>query len=140
MVNVRSGSMETLLKSDPFRLNSKYFNMNWLDIVWSILSKLYYFYVWIKYRKYIRIVQGLDDFEKHILSGLLNSPTPLEFYQAYNKSTGRNITLNEIFLSRKEEFAKKLIKKNIILSKDNGYILTKEAEFVIRQGALGIKR
>jgi len=114
--------------------------MDWLNIVWTFINKIVDFWKWFRCRKQIKVIENLTDYEKNILNGLYKTPIPLELYQAYNKSTGRSITLGELHLSHKEELIDKLEKKKLILSRKNGYILTNGAEDAIFKGALQIKR
>lgn len=114
--------------------------MNWLEYIISAIRKIPSIYNWIKYRKYINIVKSLDSYGKNIVNGLRDSPVPLQLYQAYKKSTGGGMLGGDLFLVRNESIANDLVEKKLILKIENGYCLTKEAEYAISKGALKISR
>ncbi|MFB3919568.1 MAG: hypothetical protein ACE14U_05815 [Candidatus Velamenicoccus archaeovorus] len=112
--------------------------MDFVSLGLKIVLKIPNFCNWIRYRRYIKVVRELKEYEKNILDGLCDSPMPLQLYQAYKKSVGQGTDIMALYSAQSEQTPHSLIEKKLIFKKNEGYVLTKEAEYAIARGALKI--
>lgn len=110
-----------------------------ISLLWKLFSKLPALYNLLLYHKYIKVVRGLEDYEKLILNGLRDSPVSLDLHQAYKKSVGGAISGVDLFIFvNKEKLTDDLVGKRLVVKIKDGYILTREAEYAISKGVLRV--